>query len=85
MVGFYSGGKSHHGPSLKNMTKLYRHALVLGGEDPRNMHKYSYHGGKRVGISFQKSFGVILSKEVALGSKHSLDNIVDGYTDASKC
>ena len=30
VVSFYSGGKSHHGPSLKNMTKLYRHALVHG-------------------------------------------------------
>ena len=67
------------------MAKLYTHALVLGGEDPRNVHKYSYHGGKHVGISFQKSFGVILSKEVALGSKHSLGNITGGYTDASKC
>jgi len=85
MVGFYSGGKSHRGLSLRNMTKLYRHALVLGGEDPKNVHKFSYHGGKRGGISFQKSFGGMLSKEVALGSKHCLGDITDEYTDANKC
>ena len=85
MVGFYSGGKSHRGLSLKNMTKLYRHALVLGGEDPKIVHKFSYHGGKRGGISFQKSFGGMLSKEVALGSKHCLGDITDEYTDANKC
>ena len=34
MVGFYSGGASRRGLSKKNLTKLYRHALILGGEDP---------------------------------------------------
>ena len=57
MVGFYSGGKTHRGMSLKNITKMYRHALILGGEDPKKVNKYTYHGGKRGGISFQKSFG----------------------------
>ena len=85
MVGFYAGGKTHRGLSLRNMTKLYRHALVLGGEDPKNVNKYSYHGGKRGGISFQKSFGGMSSKEVALGSKHSLGDITDEYTDANRC
>ena len=85
MVGFYSGGKSHLGLSLKNMKKLYRHALVLGGEDLKTVHKFSYHGGERGGISFQKSFGGMLSKEVALGSKHCLGDITDEYTDANKC
>ena len=43
MVGFYNGGKTCRGLSLRNMTKLYRHALVIGGEDPEEAKKYSYH------------------------------------------
>ena len=31
MVGFYNGGKKCRGLSLRNMTKLYRDALVIGG------------------------------------------------------
>ena len=86
MVGFYSGGKSQRGLSLKNMTKFYRHALVVGGEDPRNLHSIAtYHGDKCGGISFQKSFDGMLSKEVALGSQHFLGDITDEYTDANKC
>ena len=55
MVGFYSGGKSRRGISLKNMTKLYRHALILGGENPEAAKKFTYHRGKRGSITFQKS------------------------------
>ena len=85
MVGFYSGGKSHRGLSAKNMTMLYRHALVLGGETPENAKKFTYHGGKRGCISFQKSFGGISDKNVAVGSKHSVGGIIKEYTDANRC
>ena len=85
MVGFYSGGKSRRGLSLKNMTKMYRHALILGGEDPEKAKKYSYHGGKRGNITYQKSFGGVSDKRVALGSKHAVGNIIGEYTDANRC
>ena len=85
MFGFHAGGKTHRGLSLRNMTKLYRHALVLGGEDPKNLNKYSYHGCARGGISIQKSIGGMFSREVALGSKHSLGDITDEYTDPNRC
>ena len=85
MVGFYSGGESHRGLSKLNLTKLYRHALILGGEDPVNAKKYSYHGGKRGNITFQKSFGGVSDKNVALGSKHAIAGIISEYTDASRC
>ena len=85
MEGFYTGGISHHGMSKKNITKLYRHALVLGGEDPVKAKKFTYHGTKRAGITFQKAFGGVSDRNVALGSKHAVGGIVSEYTDANKC
>ena len=84
MVGFYSGGKSRRGLSLKNLTKLYRHALILGEEDLETANKFTYHGGKRGSITFQKSFGGVSNKDVAVGSKHSVGNIIDEYTNANR-
>ena len=77
MVGFYGGGTSHRGLGRLNLTKLYRHALVLGGEDPVNAQKYSYHGGKRGKVTFQKSFGGVSNKKIALGSKHTVRGIIN--------
>ena len=85
MVGFYAGGDSHRGLSLKNITQLYRHALVLGGETPESAKKFTYHGGKRGCINFQKSFGGVSNKDVALGSKHAVGGIINEYTDANRC
>ena len=72
MVRFYSGGKSRRGISMKNMTKLYRHALILGGEDPETVKNFTYHGGKRGSISYQKSFVGVRNVDVAVGSKHAV-------------
>ena len=85
MVGFYSGGNSRRGLSKRNLTKLYRHALILGGEDPESVNKFTYHGGKRGFISYQKSFGGVSHKDVAIGSKHAIGSIIDEYTNANKC
>ena len=53
MVGFYGGGESRLGLSKLNLTKLYRHAMLPGGEDPVNAKKYKFHGGKRVMLRFK--------------------------------
>ena len=70
---------------MKNMTKLYRHALILGGEDPETVKNFTYHGGKRGSISYQKSFGGVRSVDVAVGSKHAVGNMIDEYTNANRC
>ena len=63
------------------------HALIVGGENPEEAKKYTFHGGKRANISFQKSFGAATDKEVALGSKHAVKGkgMISEYTDANKC
>ena len=85
MVGFHGGGKSSRGLSKMNLTKLYRHALILGEEDPETVKKYTYHGGKRGNITFHKNFGGTSDKDVALGSKHAVGGIISEYTDATRC
>ena len=54
IIGFYDGGPSHRGLSKANLTKLYRHALILGCENPEESRKYTFHGGS-VPISRSKN------------------------------
>ena len=84
MVGFHAGGPNARGISKKNLNKFYKRALILGGLSLESAKKYSYHGGKRAGVTFQKSFGNTSDSAVAVGTKHRSKGIIAEYTDATK-
>ena len=83
-VGFYAGGASHRGMSLKNIQKFYRKALILGGMTEEESKKYSFHGAKRAHVTFAKLLGEASDGDVVLGTKHAHGGTVSHYNDASR-
>ena len=70
-IGFYAGGPTNRGMSLKNIQKYYRKALILGGMTELESHKFSLHGAKRAHVTFAKNFGAASDGDVVLGTKHA--------------
>ena len=56
-IGFYAGGASHRGMSLRNTQRLHRKALMLGGMSNREAKTYSFHGARRADVTFAENFG----------------------------
>ena len=83
-IGFHPGGASHRGMSLKNIQKLYRKALMLGGMSEREAKTYSFHGARRAHVTFAKNFGEASDGDVVLGTKHAHGGTVSHYNDASR-
>ena len=84
VIGFYSGGLSRRGMSLKNIQKFYRKALCLGGMSEHDAKKYSFHGAKRAHVTFAKNYGLASDGDVVLGTKHAHGGTVAHYNDASR-
>ena len=84
VIGFYSGGKSQRGMSLKNIQQFYRKALILGGMDEEESKRYTFHGAKRAHVPFAKNFGGASDGDVVLGTKHARGGAVPHYNDASR-
>ena len=84
VIGFYSGGASHRGMSLKNIQGFYRKALRLGGMSEEESKKYTFHGAKRAHVTFAKNFGEASDGDVVLGTKHAHGGTVSHYNDASR-
>ena len=84
VIGFYSGGRTHRGMSLKNIQTFYRKALRLGGMSEQESMKYSFHGAKRAHVTFAKNYGGTRDGDVVLGTKHAHGGTVTHYNDASR-